>query len=81
VVNLGIDWSNRTFAYTRDSCEADNGETHRDYRYGGNVHVSNGSFDWRRERPNWQVPWYEGGERFVWTPNAYHYACDPNSRY
>lgn len=54
------------------------------YQYGGNVYVSNGSFDWRHERPNWQVPWYaydESGHCFVWTPNAYHYACDPNSRY
>jgi hypothetical protein len=47
-------------------------------------YVSNGSFDWRHKRPGWQAPWYaysEAGHCFVWTPNAYHYACDPNSRY
>jgi hypothetical protein len=48
------------------------------------AYVSNGAFDWRRNRPNWQAPWYaysESGKCFVWTPNAYHYACDPNARY
>jgi hypothetical protein len=48
------------------------------------TYVSNGSFDWRHERPYRQVPWYaysESGHCFVWTPNAYHYACDPNARY
>jgi hypothetical protein len=47
-------------------------------------YVSNGSFDWRRNRSNWQPPWYaysESGKCFVWTPHAYHYACDPNSHY
>jgi hypothetical protein len=47
-------------------------------------YVSNGSFDWRHKRPGWHAPWYaysESGHCFVWTPNAYHYACDPNSRY
>jgi hypothetical protein len=48
------------------------------------VYVSNGSFDWRRQRNDQHVPWYaynESGHCYVWTPNAYHYACDPNSRY
>ena len=47
-------------------------------------YVSNGSFDWRRRHPGVPVPWYaysQSGNCFVWTPNAYHYACDPNSRY
>jgi hypothetical protein len=47
-------------------------------------YVSNGSFDWRHKRPYRHVPWYaysESGNCFVWTPNAYHYACDPNARY
>lgn len=50
----------------------------------GKAYVSNGSFDWRRNRPNWQAPWYaynESGHCYVWTPNAYHYACDPDSHY
>jgi hypothetical protein len=48
------------------------------------AYVPNGSFDWRHRRRNEQVPWYaysQSGHCFVWTPNAYHYACDPNSRY
>ncbi len=48
------------------------------------AYVSNGSFDWRHRRRNEQVPWYaysQSGHCFVWTPNAYHYACDPNSHY
>jgi len=47
-------------------------------------YVSNGSFDWRRRHPGEPVPWYaysQSGHCYVWTPNAYHYACDPNSRY
>jgi hypothetical protein len=48
------------------------------------TYVSNGAFDWRHKRPYRHVPWYaysESGNCFVWTPNAYHYACDPNARY
>jgi hypothetical protein len=48
------------------------------------IYVSNGSFDWRHRRHGQQVPWYAYGINsncFAWTPNAYHYACDPNSRY
>jgi hypothetical protein len=48
------------------------------------AYVSNGAFDWRHKRQYRQVPWYaysESGNCFVWTPNAYHYACDPNARY
>jgi hypothetical protein len=48
------------------------------------AYVSNGSFDWRHKRQYRQTPWYaysESGNCFVWTPNAYHYACDPNARY
>jgi len=47
-------------------------------------YVPNGSFDWRHRHPGVPVPWYaysQSGHCFVWTPNAYHYACDPNSRY
>lgn len=47
-------------------------------------YVPNGSFDWRHRRPGQPVPWYaysQSGNCYVWTPNAYHYACDPNSRY
>ncbi|MDR3468725.1 MAG: hypothetical protein P4M07_22585 [Xanthobacteraceae bacterium] len=47
-------------------------------------YVSNGSFDWRHRRHGQAVPWYaysQSGNCYVWTPNAYHYACDPNSRY
>jgi len=54
------------------------------YDNGGGVYVSNGSFDWFHKRPNGQVPWYaysESGKCFVWTPNAYHFACDPSSHY
>jgi hypothetical protein len=47
-------------------------------------YASNGSFDWRHRHPGQTVPWYaysQSGNCYVWTPNAYHYACDPNSRY
>jgi hypothetical protein len=57
---------------------------HHAYHNGGGVYVSNGSFDWYHKGPNGQVPWYaysESGKCFVWTPNAYHFACDPNSHY
>ena len=46
--------------------------------------VMNGSFDWRHRRNDWNPPWYAqgySGNCFAWTPHAYHYACDPNSRY
>jgi hypothetical protein len=46
--------------------------------------VSNGAFDWRHRRYGWDAPWYSHGysrDCFAWTPHAYHYACDPNSRY
>jgi hypothetical protein len=42
------------------------------------------SFGGRHQRQYRRVPWYaysESGHCFVWTPNAYHYACDPNARY
>jgi len=45
---------------------------------------ANGSFDWRRRRPASEIPWYArgySGDCLAWTPNAYHYACDVNSRY
>lgn len=45
--------------------------------------VSNGAFDWRRRRYG-EVPWYAYGyspDCMAWTPHAYHYACDTNSRY
>jgi len=44
----------------------------------------NGAFDWRHRRNGWNPPWYAygyNGNCFAWTPHAYHYACDPNSRY
>jgi hypothetical protein len=43
----------------------------------------NGNFDWRRRGEN-EVPWYGHGYNdncVAWEQNAYHYACDPNSRY
>lgn len=46
--------------------------------------VMNGAFDWRHRRNGWNPPWYAygyNGNCFAWTPHAYHYACDPNSRY
>ncbi len=46
--------------------------------------VMNGDFDWRRRRPGYEVPWYANGysgDCYAWTPHAYHYACDVNSRY
>jgi hypothetical protein len=46
--------------------------------------VMNGSFDWRHRRYGWNPPWYAYGYSpncWAWTPHAYHYACDPNSRY
>jgi hypothetical protein len=48
------------------------------------TYVSNGGFVWRHKRHYRQIPWYAysaSGNCFVWTPNAYHYACDPNARY
>ena len=54
------------------------------YSAAGQTYVSNAAFDWRHKRPYRHVPWYaysESGNCFVWTPNAYHYACDPNARY
>jgi hypothetical protein len=48
------------------------------------AYVSNGAFDWRHKQHYREVPWYaysESGNCFVWTPNAYHFACDPNARY
>jgi hypothetical protein len=48
------------------------------------VYASKDSFDWRHKRPDRQIPWYaysESGHCFIWTLNAYHYACDPNARY
>ena len=47
-------------------------------------YVMNGSFDWRRLRPGYELPWYAHGysdDCVAWTPHAYHYACDPNNRY
>jgi hypothetical protein len=47
-------------------------------------YVMNGAFDWRRLRPGQEMPWYAHGysdDCVAWTPNAYHYACDPNNRY
>jgi hypothetical protein len=43
----------------------------------------NGNFDWRRRGEN-EVPWYAHGYNdncVAWEQNAYHYACDVNSRY
>jgi hypothetical protein len=45
-------------------------------------YVMNGNFDWRRRGEH--VPWYGHGYTkncVAWEQNAYHYACDPNSRY
>jgi hypothetical protein len=42
------------------------------------------SFGGRHQRQYRRVPWYaysESGHCFIWTENAYHYACDPNARY
>jgi hypothetical protein len=42
----------------------------------------NGNFDWRRRGE--QRPWYAHGyndDCVAWSQNAYHYACDVNSRY
>jgi hypothetical protein len=47
-------------------------------------YVMNGAFDWRHRRYGWNPPWYAYGYNpncLAWTPHAYHYACDPNSRY
>jgi hypothetical protein len=47
-------------------------------------YVMNGAFDWRRLRPGQEMPWYAHGysnDCVAWTPNAYHYAGDPNNRY
>jgi hypothetical protein len=47
-------------------------------------YIMNGAFDWRRLRPGQEMPWYAHGysnDCVAWTPNAYHYACDPNNRY
>jgi hypothetical protein len=43
----------------------------------------NGTFDWRR-RGEKDLPWYAHGYNdncVAWEQNAYHYACDLNSRY
>jgi len=43
----------------------------------------NGTFDWRH-RGQKELPWYAHGYNdncVAWEPNAYHYACDVNSRY
>jgi hypothetical protein len=45
-------------------------------------YTMNGNFDWRRRGE--PVPWYGHGYSdncVAWEQNAYHYACDPNSRY
>jgi hypothetical protein len=45
-------------------------------------YVMNGNFDWRRRDEH--VKWYGHGYTnncVAWTHDAYHYACDPNSRY
>jgi hypothetical protein len=45
-------------------------------------YIMNGNFDWRRRGEH--VPWYGHGYTnncVAWEQNAYHYACDPNSRY
>jgi hypothetical protein len=47
-------------------------------------YIMNGNFDWRRLRPGEKRPWYARGysdDCVAWTEHAYHYACDPNSRY
>jgi hypothetical protein len=47
-------------------------------------YVMNGAFDWRRLHPGHEMPWYAHGyssDCVAWTPDAYHYACDPNNRY
>ena len=47
-------------------------------------YIMNGDFDWRRLRSGKKMPWYAHGYSdncVAWTPNAYHYACDPNARY
>jgi hypothetical protein len=45
-------------------------------------YIMNGNFDWRRigERRPWYAHGYNG-DCVAWTQDAYHYACDPNSRY
>jgi len=43
----------------------------------------NGTFDWRH-RGKKELPWYANGYNdgcVAWEQNAYHYACDVNSRY
>jgi hypothetical protein len=63
---------------------AANADSYSAGRRAPGIYVSNGSFDWRHKRLGRHVPWYaysESGNCFVWTPNAYHYACDPNARY
>lgn len=45
-------------------------------------YVMNGHFDWRRRGE--KLPWYARGYSdncVAWSRDAYHYACDPNSRY
>jgi hypothetical protein len=45
-------------------------------------YVMNGNFDWRRRGEH--RPWYAHGyndDCVAWSPDAYHYACDPNYRY
>lgn len=42
------------------------------------------SFAGHHQRYDRRVPWYaysESGHCFVWTANAYHYACDPDAHY
>jgi hypothetical protein len=54
------------------------------YATAQNGFVMNGAFDWRHRRYDWNPPWYAhgyNGNCWAWTPHAYHYACDPNSRY
>jgi hypothetical protein len=54
------------------------------YAAGQDGFVMNGAFDWRHRRYDWNPPWYAhgyNGNCWAWTPHAYHYACDPNSRY
>jgi hypothetical protein len=46
------------------------------------AYIMNGNFDWRRRGEH--RPWYAHGYSdncVAWEKNAYHYACDPNSRY
>jgi hypothetical protein len=70
------------FAGNANAYKAHTHKTHKAHTH--KTYIMNGEFDWRRQRPGWEMPWYSHGYSngcVAWTPHGYHYECDPNGRY